>query len=314
LLSYPPSFLQFDCIAEDEMVDKFFTGALMALALVTGSAFAADLPSSKAPPAYMPPPPPLWTGFHAGLNAGGAWAASNATNFVSAPFVINGADNIPWAAASAIAGSGVVSTNSGGFIGGGQVGYDRQFGAFLAGVEADIQGVAGASGAAGSTWLAPAPAAGLSLLTSVSGNKSLDFLGTVRGRLGYLITPTLLAYATGGLAYGQATSTTNFFQTVPNDFPGFLLIGANQGRFSQTRVGWTAGGGLEWMFWPQWSARIEYLYFDLGAATYPVAVTTDWQLTNLLVANATQARTRFDGHVVRVGVNYHFNWGALGAF
>lgn len=283
------------------------------LALATGSALAADPPSLKAPPAYVAPPPPLWTGFHAGLNAGGAWAASNATNFVSAPFLVNGADNVIWAAASAIAGSGVVSTNGAGFIGGGQFGYDWQFnGRVLVGVEADVQGVAGANNAASVVTLAPAPAPapGLNFLTGVASGKSLDFLGTARARLGYLITPTLLAYATGGLAYGQATSATSFFQHVPNDFPGFLLIGANQGRLSQMRVGWTAGGGLEWMFWPQWSAKIEYLYFDLGAVSYPVAVTTDWEQATLLVANATQARTRFDGHVVRVGVNYHFNWGA----
>jgi len=290
---------------------RFLIGAVTALALATGSALAADLPSLKAPPAYAPPPPPLWTGFHAGLNAGGAWAASNAISFVSAPFLVNGVGNVPWAAASAIAGSGAVSTNGAGFIGGGQLGYDWRFnGRFLVGLEADVQGLAGANNNASVVTLAPAPAPGLNFLTSVSGGKSLDFLGTARGRLGYLITPTLLAYATGGFAYGQAASATNFFQHVPNDFPGFLLLGANQGRLSQMRVGWTAGGGLEWLFWPQWSAKIEYLYFDLGAATYPVAVTTDRELATLLVANATQARARFDGHVVRVGVNHHFNWGA----
>ncbi|MGJ0512106.1 outer membrane protein [Methylocystis sp.] len=294
------------------MARKFLTGAVMALAFAMGSSIAADLPSLKAPPAYLPPPPPVWTGFHAGLNAGGAWNASTGTNFASAPFLINGAGNVPWAAAAAIAGTGSVSTNGAGFIGGGQLGYDVQFnGAFLAGLETDIQGVASSNGAAAVVTLAPTPAPGLNLLTSVASGKSLDFLGTVRGRLGYLVTPTLLAYATGGLAYGQATSTTSFFQHVPNDFSGFLLLGASQGRFSQTRVGWTAGGGLEWMFWPQWSAKVEYLFYDLGAAAYPVAITTDWQLTNLLFANATQARTRFDGHVVRVGLNYHFNWGAV---
>lgn len=294
------------------MTNKYIAGVVLALALAVGSAFAADLPSHKAPPAYVPPPPPLWTGFHVGLNAGGAWAASTATNFGSTPFFINGADNVAWAVGAAAAGSGVLSTNGAGFIGGGQLGYDWQFaGGFLAGFETDVQGVAGANNSAGSVTLTPTPLAaqGLNFLTSVSAARSLDFLGTARARLGYLITPTLLAYATGGLAYGQATSTTSFFQHVPNDTPGFLLLGASRGRYSQTRVGWTAGGGLEWMFWPQWSAKFEYLFYDLGAASYPVAITGDWQLTNLLAANATQARTRFDGHVVRVGVNYHLNWG-----
>ncbi|MEF3365855.1 outer membrane beta-barrel protein [Methylocystis sp. 9N] len=293
------------------MANKLLTGAVMTLALAAGSALAADFPSHKAPPAYIPPPP-TWTGFHVGLNAGGAWSASTTTNFVSTPFLINGAGNVPWAAAAAIAGSGGVSTNAASFIGGGQIGYDWQFsGGLLAGVEADIQGVAAGNNNTALTTLAPTPltAQGLNLLTSVTSSKALDYLGTVRGRLGYLITPTLLAYATGGLAYGGATSTTSFFQTVPNDLPGFLLLGASQGRYAQTRVGWTVGGGLEWMFWPQWSAKIEYLFYDLGSAAYPVAVTADWQLSDLLAANATQARTRFDGHIVRAGGNYHFNWG-----
>ncbi len=155
------------------MVHKFLTGAVMALAFATGSALAADLPSLKAPPAYLPPPPPMWTGFHAGLNAGGAWSASTATSFASAPFLINGADNVPWAAAAAIAGTGSVSTNGAGFIGGGQLGYDLQFnGAFLVGLETDIQGVAGSNGAAAAVTLAPAPAPGLNLLTSVASGKS----------------------------------------------------------------------------------------------------------------------------------------------
>ncbi len=151
------------------VTNKFFAGAIIILAHLAGSAHAADLPSHKAPPAYVPPPP-LWTGVHVGLNAGGAWAASNATNYASTPFVINGAGNIPWAVGAAIAGTGVLSTNGAGFIGGGQIGYDWQFnGGFLAGVETDVQGLAGSSASAGSVTLAPTPLAaqGLNFLTSV---------------------------------------------------------------------------------------------------------------------------------------------------
>jgi len=296
------------------MKKTLFAGAAIALAFSAGSAFAADLPSRKAPPAsaYVPPPP-LWSGFYAGLNAGGTWDASTTTSIASAPFLINGAANAPWAIGSALAGPEAISTNGAGFIGGGQIGYNLQFqGGFLAGLEADIQGVAGSANNAAAVTVAPTPlaAAGLNFLTTASTSKAINYLGTVRGRVGYLITPTLLAYATGGLAYAQAASKTSFTQIIPNDTPGFLFAGANLGQFSDTRVGWTAGGGLEWMFWPNWSAKIEYLYYDLGNVTYPVGVTTDSFLSTLLVANATLARARFDGHVVRAGVNYHFNWGA----
>ena len=88
------------------------------------------------------------------------------------------------------------------------------------------------------------------------------------------------------------------------------------GNFSDTRVGWTAGAGLEWMFWPNWSTKVEYLYYDLGNVTFTNGVLATSYLTprlagpTLSAAVASQSRTRFDGHIVRVGVNYHFNWGA----
>jgi outer membrane immunogenic protein len=67
------------------------------------------------------------------------------------------------------------------------------------------------------------------------------------------------------------------------------------------------------MFWPNWSAKVEYLYYDLGNVATNGSVA---QVNNLLAgapvwgAAATQTTTRFDGHIVRAGLNYHFNWGA----
>jgi outer membrane immunogenic protein len=94
---------------------------------------------------------------------------------------------------------------------------------------------------------------------------------------------------------------------VPNSIDTGVWFG--HGSFSDTRVGWTAGGGLEWLFAPNWSAKAEYLYYDLGAVTYggsPIATFTGGALFTL---NALQSSTRFNGHVVRAGLNYHFNWG-----
>jgi outer membrane immunogenic protein len=142
----------------------------------------------------------------------------------------------------------------------------------------------------------------------------------VRGRLGYLITPTLLAYATGGLAYGGVNSSVSIFQTIlgntdPIPAPPSILGGG----YSNTRAGWTAGGGMEWMLMPNWSAKLEYLYYDLGSASYPVGG-AHYQIgfvgTALgcscggggSAASAVSAATRFNGHIVRAGVNYHFNW------
>jgi outer membrane immunogenic protein len=203
--------------------------------------------------------------------------------------------------------------NSGGFIGGGQIGYNYRFSPnFVVGVEADIQGVASGAGVSSGIGAAPVYANDTGL-TFAQATRRLDYIGTVRGRIGWLFTPTLLAYGTGGLAYGGASlgSTLSSFELEGNFCPG-NSAGVGSAFFSDTLFGWTAGGGLERMFWPNWSAKVEYLYYDLGAVSLggPVVVgfnvlggAQDW-------AYAANTRARFDGHIVRAGVNYHFNWGA----
>ena len=86
------------------------------------------------------------------------------------------------------------------------------------------------------------------------------------------------------------------------------------GSFSGTRVGWTAGGGLEWLFAPNWSVKAEYLYYDLGSVTSNLTLT---QINLLAVGGpapwgvaGVRSTTRFNGNIVRAGLNYHFNlWG-----
>lgn len=269
------------------MKKSLLAASALALAVSAGSAFAADLPSKKAPLLPPPPPPPaLWTGFYVGLNAGYTWSDSNAVNIGSGSLA-------PFNPIVGIAGSGVLAPNSDGFIGGGQIGYNYQFAnSFVAGLEADIQGVAGSNNRV-SSFAAFGP-----LASSLSASKSIDYLGTVRGRVGYLFTPSLLIYGTGGLAYGQANLSSSIFQTVGG------LVGTSASAFSDTRVGWTAGGGVEWLFLPQWSTKVEYLYYDLGTVSTASVIS----FTGIPVPVATTASTsRFNGHVVRAGVNYHFN-------
>lgn len=162
-----------------------------AAAVISSAAFAADLPSKKAPILPPPPPPPAWTGFYLGLNAGYGWSASRDSVFGYSDAVGDGFGAL--VRGGALPGS--VSLSNDAFIGGGQLGYNYQFNAnFVAGVEADIQGVATNTATAGY-------AAGGAY---VQATRSLDYLGTVRGRLGYAVVPSLFVYATGGLAYGQS--------------------------------------------------------------------------------------------------------------
>lgn len=274
------------------------SAGVMALA---GTAFAADLPSRAPPPAYIPPPP-LWTGFYIGINAGYGWGASQNVNIASAP-VIAGLVTPPGLLASDLSALafGTVPAKGNGFIGGGQIGYNYQFAnSWVAGLEADIDGVAGArSNGNVATFGTVGP---VNITTGLLATKSLDYLGTVRGRIGYLMTPTLLIYGGGGLAYGGVNLTSGVLQYTPAGLAGF---GAST-SFSNTQVGWTAGGGVEWMFLPNWSAKIEYLYYDLGTVTAAGPLITADQTTAFAV---TQNRTHFNGNVVRAGINYHFNWG-----
>jgi outer membrane immunogenic protein len=290
------------------------SASALALALAAGSAFAADLPYRKEPPVYLAPAPvPAWTGFYVGLNAGGTFGNSSGLNTTSGDLF----DDVAGAgfygptifgATSAASAVSNISSNNSGFIGGGQAGYNLQFAnAFVAGLEADIQGLAGSSGNGNAFGAATEPASGVPLYTITNASKSLDYLGTVRGRIGLLIAPTFLAYATGGLAYGGANFKANVLQAANDPF-GAVGPAFGQASFSDTRVGYTAGAGVEWLFAPHWSAKVEYLYYDLGSVAVNTALVGQDQITGAQLYGAgLQSSTRFDGHIVRAGLNYHFN-------
>jgi outer membrane immunogenic protein len=313
------------------MLRRILLASAGAMALA-GTAVAADLPYRGPPPVYVPPPPVMtWTGVYVGLNAGYTWSASNAVNVVSVPIAaIQPPVNffpVPTSRAAALAATGTQSVQTSGFIGGGQIGYNYQFGnSFVVGLEADIQGVASARGRSSrfrsfdALSSAPPPFnfPGNFATAVTTVDKTLDYLGTVRGRIGFLITPTLLVYGDGGLAYGGVSSATSIFGQ--NTGVNLGLCCGNPpffsaGRYSNTRVGWTAGGGIEWMFLPNWSAKVEYLYYDLGTVNYsagfPAAISAGGAIPagSLVYQLASRSSTHFNGNVVRAGINYHFNWG-----
>ncbi|TDX63976.1 outer membrane immunogenic protein [Methylosinus sp. sav-2] len=269
------------------MTKSIVVASALALACTLGPALAADLPSTKSAPAFIPPvaPPPIWTGLYAGLNAGYTWSNSDT---VAQTYWDTDAAGL---GASALIGNfpASINANVSGFIGGGQIGYNSQVSdKFLWGVEADIQGLASSGSAATLT--------GASAYTTLS--RGIDYIGTARGRLGYLITPTLLAYATGGLAYGQTNLSASYL--------GAPTIVASD-SYSDLRIGYAVGGGLEWLFAPRWSAKVEYLYYDLGTASTPGAVYAYTSALGSQISGA-QSSTRFDGHIARAGLNYHFDW------
>jgi outer membrane immunogenic protein len=316
-----------------------------ALAL-TGAAFAADL---APPPVYLSPQPVMtWTGFYAGLNAGYTFGGSNSVDVETASQLRTGGIGVDLgrsdedrkdgreiktptqSIADAVAASAtdVLSLHNSGFIGGGQVGYNLQFAnSWLIGIEADIQGT-GARSSASAIGIVPIAGRNLSeqknspeidrnrlppstaqAQSNISVNNAVDYLGTVRGRLGYLVTPTLLIYGDGGFAYGGVHEGVDIASTFP---PSGLGLSPAFGSFTNTRPGWTAGGGLEWLFSPNWSVKAEYLYYDLGRVTFGVGGMTLATAGATFFTDLPVASTRFNGHIVRVGLNYHFNWWGAG--
>lgn len=254
-------------------------GILATLALVAlgGTAFAADLPSRKGP-VYAPVAPIFtWTGFYVGVNAGVAFTDNSIRTSGTA------ANTIGNVAASRRPGS--VSIDDQGFIGGGQIGYNYQIGAIVLGAEADIAyvdlekrtAIVGTSGAT-STF-----------------RQELNYLGTVRARVGYAFDRALV-YATGGLAYGDSKNSAVFSSAANINQVDYI------GRRSDTEVGYTVGGGVEYAFTNNLSLKAEYLYYDLGKKNVPVNLTTVGPAGGSYVSKFEN-----NGHIVRAGLNYRFN-------
>jgi outer membrane immunogenic protein len=274
-----------------------------------GDPAAAPQSYTKVPYTKAPPPAPGWTGYYVGLNAGATWGGQNGIDVVSAG-TFNPSGYNPAIMNQGAAGATAHLSNgndNGGFIGGGQIGYNYQVANWVFGIEADIQGISGGSrNFTASTSVMDNN--GLPVTTQLEASKQLDYLGTVRGRLGFLATPTLLLYGTGGLAYGGVKSSASISQLHVPDFAPGTTSGSTAASFSEARAGWTAGAGLEWLFMPNWSAKAEYLYYDLGDVSYSAGLLQAADSTGFVrYAVSPQVSSRFDGNIVRVGVNYHFN-------
>jgi outer membrane immunogenic protein len=274
---------------------KVLSATIGLLALSAMPAVAANLPVKARP---MPAMAPVynWTGCYVGGNVGGGWARSRNTwsgiTEAGTAFAAGAATVLP-AAANA-------DLNATGFVAGGQVGCNYQVGGnFLLGIEGDLQytsfDVTRVAVSLGNTNGGPA--------TIVPGNITESFssrwLSTIRGRAGFTTGPVLF-YATGGAAIANIRLADQLC------FPTAGIPICNTAASSDTRLGWTVGGGIEWMFAANWTVKAEYLYVDFGTITN----------TSLAVAIGTGA-TPFPGatiahnhrvteNIARVGVNYKF--------
>jgi outer membrane immunogenic protein len=297
---------------------KILLAGVALMSVVSGSAMAADL---AAKPIYTKAPPmaPVynWTGFYLGGNVGYSWGRSGSTL------------NLSDATSGTVLSSTSTSFNLDGVIGGGQIGYNWQASNWVFGLEADIQASSekgsGSSTCAGGTLVSaltltgtcsqghlgdttPFNIAALPVTDSLS--EKLDWFGTVRGRIGPTITPTILPYLTGGLAYGQV-STTDTVSGANNvgaqgTNGGSLVAVSGALSNSTTKVGWTIGGGIEGVLGGNWTAKIEYLYVDLGTVSGSF-------ITPIVAPSGAFLAGSYSSHVtdsiLRVGINYKFDAG-----
>jgi len=152
-----------------------------------------------------------------------------------------------------------------------------------------VEGDFGAFGLSDSTTTSVAPPGHVSLTSST--RVSADWLGTVRGRIGWAFERSLI-YTTAGAAFANPS----FQQT--NTFASLGPAGIETFSTSNIRAGWAAGAGWEYMFAPNWSGKIEYLHLDFGTLTGVGVVPVE-------PVNITHVTT-FTADVARAGINYRF--------
>jgi len=255
---------------------RIIVSVVLSLA-AAGGALAADLPQPAPPPraTYVPMAEPTynWGGFYIGLNGGYGFGNSN------------------WSASGGSTGS--FSTD--GFFIGGTFGANYEMNAFVLGVEVDgdWQDLGGstaacatvfATTAAGGAAAPPGAAAGLSCQT-----KS-DWLATARVRAGVAM-DRILVFATGGAAAGSVEA-------------GLTSLPLQ----SSTEWGWTVGAGVEVALTQNLSAKVEYLYVDLGSSGACNAIASCGYVFSATAKTnpPTNAAVSFTESVVRAGVNWKF--------
>jgi outer membrane immunogenic protein len=248
------------------VMKRALTLGIGVLALVgsTFTAGAADLgarPISRAP--IMAPVFYNWSGFYVGVGLGARWDENEWTTTCLAPTFLGTATcpNDVFGPRITVANPTTFEPDVG-FRVSGYVGYNWQFQNWVLGVEGDFAWAdndATVDGIPGTFTAALGPG-----LDTASVNDKLD--ASFRGRIGYLFAPQALFYVTGGVAWLEKEVTATCAGTFPfgwcNDPLGVAQSDSNH------HLGWTVGGGVEWMFTQNWILRAEYRYSQYQEETY----------------------------------------------
>jgi outer membrane immunogenic protein len=237
-----------------------------------------------------------WTGWYVGGNAGYSRGKVN-TDFNDPGFLL-GLDGEFGGSDGPLPSSYPASLKPKGFIGGVQIGYNWQAEQWVFGLETDFQGSAERDSVAFATIFAcDSEISGGTCSLNQTRNAKILWFGTVRGRIGWLFTPTLLFYGTGGLAYGKVSASGTISD--PDNTGATLSFAA-----SKVTVGYAAGAGIEGTILnSHWTWRIEYLYLNLGSlsSSGPDPITS-----SAFINSAFNSNAKFTDNIARVGLSYKF--------
>ena len=286
-------------VEKGDQMNKLLPVVVATLAFFAASgAKAADaaLPMKASPTPIEPPF--SWTGFYLGANGGGgsAWSHSRVTQAT------------PFGPTSFCCGFGL----AGGILGG-QAGFNYEFPShWLIGIEGDGDWAQISRSSSGCPIFTGGPFTGFTAGCATN-NVTLNSFETVRGRLGYAFntgssfSPSVLLYGTGGWAWGQLSgnsTTTCLGVFCPGASVPFTGGGAS---FNDTANGWTAGAGLEIAFARHWTARFEFLHLQFNNVGTSFSTITASPVLGTGTAT-THISSNVNVDVVRIGVNYLFNW------
>lgn len=254
-----------------------------------------------------------WSGFYIGSQAG-YWGSKNnritttgSSTYINPAFAV-GAGSISDALTQVA--TNEFSLHSYGFKGGALVGYNYQYTKnILLGLDIDFDGLSNTNNTNTLEKTVNLADFNENYAASLSIKQKINYLGTVRPRIGYLYYPNLLFYMTGGFAYGKVELDTTWTAQESLGPTVFSAIDT-QNNSSQTLTGWTAGIGVEWLFKSNWSARLEYAYYDLNDmnATATLAQTNESTTPPALWASVA-ANTNLAVSVwsIKAGISYHFS-------
>jgi outer membrane immunogenic protein len=276
--------------------------------LVAASALALPLAAQAADMARIVKAPPLpvfaWDGFYAGINAGGSVSRN--------PTIETGTFSVPAASIVSQPYGEQFQHSPAGWVAGLQAGYNAQFmSGLLLGVEADFQWTGQKDTVCmfgcGSSTVGFFNLGGPGDSSQLFHTQKLAWLATARLRAG-IATNNWLWYLTGGAAYGRVKDDVVFISAFipgpPNPYPA-----GGSASFAHNKLGWTAGGGVETQLWGNWSAKLEYLYVDLGGKSDTLDIVSPlFGVPTLPRSFAITTASHVRDHVVRLGLNYRFGW------